>query len=282
MVRMLPMRGRARLGGSLQAVLAARLFGPTPDALIAFLREQLATPGRWLQVGGEMEVVYHGRAASTADAGDYLLLLKPDRSLQVHAARGIKPLNWQPRIDDLDAWIEDERAVLSAERTSPPEVVRVTFLETAFALALDPRDEGGLVLQGSEAQMQAALAKRPDLIEEGLELLEVELPVGVGGIDLYARDRDGRLVVVELKRGRAGHEAVHQLERYVRRVAEATGREVRGVLAAPDATAPARRRLLELGLEFREVTALPESDDGPQQPTLFGVDAEGTADAASD
>lgn len=250
-------------------MIAERSFDPEPERLVDFLREQLAVPGRWLQVGGEMEVVYHGRAASTADAGDYLLMLKPDRSLQVHAARGIKPLNWQPRVDALDVELEDGRAVLSAERTTPHELVRVTFLDTAFALALEPRDAGGLVLHGSEAQMQAALARRPELIEEGLEVLDVELPVGVGGIDLYGRDRAGGLVVVELKRGRAGHEAVHQLERYVRQVRDATERTVRGILAAPEVTEPARVQLERLGLEYREVTALPVLEDGPDQPGLF-------------
>jgi RecB family endonuclease NucS len=251
-------------------VIAASLFDPDADALLSFLREQLAAPGRWLQVGGEMEVLYHGRAASTADAGDYLLLLKPDGSLQVHASRGIKPLNWQPRVDELTLEHDDGRAVLVASRASPVEIVRVAFLTTAFALALTPRDEGGLLLQGSEAQMQRALARAPELIEEGLELLEVELPVGVGGVDLYARDGQGRLVVVELKRGRASHDAVHQLERYVLRVREATGASVRGILAAPEITAPARTRLTDLGLEFKEVTALPElGDDRPEQPSLF-------------
>jgi len=259
-------------GGTIRAVIAARLFEPGPGELLAFLREQLAEPGRWLQIGGEMEVVYHGRAASTADAGDYLLLLKPDRSLQVHASRGIKPLNWQPRVDAVELLEEAGRTVLIAERASPSELVRVAFLDTAFALALAPRDEGGLLLHGSEAQMQRALARRPELIEDGLVLLEVELPVGVGGIDLYARDREGRLVVVELKRGRASHDAVHQLDRYVRRVREATGSTVRGILAAPEVTAPARTRLRELGLEYREVTSLPAlGDDGPEQLSLFGA-----------
>jgi hypothetical protein len=251
-------------------VIAAHLFEPGPEELLAFLREQLAASGRWLQVGGEMEVVYVGRAASTADAGDYLLLLKPDGSLQVHAARGIKPLNWQPRVDDLTLELDGDRPVIEARRASPPELVRVAFLAPAFALALVARDEGGLVLQGSEAQMQRALARRPELIEPGLTLLEVELPTGVGGIDLYARDARGRLVVVELKRGRASHEAVHQLERYVARVREATGQEVRGILAAPEATEPARARLRERGLEFVVVTALPGGEEaGPEQLSLF-------------
>ena len=51
---------------------------------------------------------------------------------------------------------------------------------------------------------------------------------------------------------------------------EATGATVRGILAAPEITAPARTRLADLGLEFKEVTALPaQGDEGPLQPSLF-------------
>ena len=251
-------------------MIAAQLFQPDALELQEFLREQLLEPGRWLQIGGEMEVVYVGRAASTADAGDYLLMLKPDRTLQIHAAKGIKPLNWQPQVDSLELLEDDGRVVLVAERARPQEIVRVAFLETAFALALTARDEGGLVLHGSEAEMQRSLAAHPELIEVGLELLDVELPVGVGGVDLYARDQHGRIVVVELKRGRATHEAVHQLERYVNRIRDTVADEVRGILAAPEVTAPARTRLEELGLEFCEVTALPDlGDERDAQPGLF-------------
>lgn len=247
------------------------LHEPDAEALLEFLREQLGEGGRWLQVAGEMEVLYHGRAASSADAGDYLLLLKPDGSLQVHAPRGIKPLNWQPRTDELMLELDDGRAVLVAERASPHELVRVVFLETAVAVSLAPRDEAGFVLQGSEAEMQRALSRRPELIEPGLQLLDVELPTDVGGIDLYARDRSGRLVVVELKRAKATHEAVHQLARYVERVSESVGEPVRGVLAAPEATVPALERLGALGLEFVEVTALPLEETAVAQPGLFDV-----------
>src|SRR5690606_13861641 len=129
---------------------------------------------------------------------------------------------------------------------------------------------GSFVLLGSEAEMQAALASNPELIEPGLTLIDLETPTDVGGIDLLARDVNGALVVVELKRGKANHEAVHQLARYVQSVSRVWDGTVRGILAAPAVTAPALNRLGALGLEFREVTALPSSQmDMTVQEALF-------------
>ena len=224
-----------------------------------------------MQVVGECEVFYQGRAASVADAGDYVVMAKCDGSLQVHGHRGVKPVNWQPQSDDMRVVEEDGFTVLYSERFTPAEMVRVAFLEPVVAQALLLREAAGFVLMGSESEMQEALARRPELIEEGLTLLDRELPTDVGGIDLYARDRDGNLVVVELKRGKAGQEAVHQLGRYVERVRALTGLPVRGVLAAPAITAPALEQLQAKGLEFREVTALPIEEGAERQPSLFGL-----------
>ena len=250
-------------------VLRGLLETPSPEALLAFLKEYLRAGDTLVQVAGECEVYYHGRAASVADAGDFLVLVKHDGSLQVQGATGIKPINWQPVSDHVQLDLEDGRAVLVSERFNPAEVVRIVFLEPALALALTLREVGGFVLMGSEAEMQRARASAPQLIEKGLTLLDVELPTEVGGIDLYARDRDGRLVVVELKRGKATQEAVHQLMRYVERVRELVGEGVRGILAAPDISKPALERLQELALEFREVRALPIEAAAEQQPPLF-------------
>jgi hypothetical protein len=139
----------------------------------------------------ECEVVYHGRAASVADAGDYVVMLKPDGSLQVHGYRGVKPVNWQPQTDDVWIGLDEGQPVLVAERRSPEELVRIVFLETALAQALELREGSGFVLMGSEAEMQRALARQPELIEPGLTVLDHELPTDVGGIDLFARDADG-------------------------------------------------------------------------------------------
>lgn len=247
------------------------LTDPSHEELAAFLDEQLRQGGALVQVVAECEVLYSGRAASVAEAGEYVVMLKADGSVQVQGPRGVKPVNWQPHTDRVDVTLVDGVAVLVAERFTPAEFVRVAFQRPALAVALELGDNGNFVLMGTEAEMQRALARDPSVIEPGLTVLEMELPTDVGGIDLLARDVSGRLVVVELKRGKATHEAVHQLSRYVESVRAMVGHaEVRGVLAAPAVTAPALNRLGALGLEFREVTALPLVESGPQQEGLFG------------
>lgn len=189
-------------------MIREQLVSPSPVELMAFLLRRTRTQDCLVQVGGLAEVTYHGRAASTADIGSYLVLLKRDGSVQIHGPKGVKPLNWQPRTDEITALVEEGSCVLLASRRSPAELVRVTFLEPQFAQALDLMEEAGFVLSGSEAQMQDALARHPELIGPGLQVLNRELLVESGGIDLYAQDARGRFVVVELKRGWAIQDAV--------------------------------------------------------------------------
>lgn len=252
-------------------MVRALITDPSAEELAGFLDEQLRLGGSLVQVASECEVLYSGRAASVAEAGEYLVIVKADGSVQVQGARGVKPVNWQPHTDRLSVALEDGVAVLLAERVSPEEFVRVAFLTPALAAAIELGEDGNFVLMGSEAEMQRALANDPGIIEPGLTLIDIELPTDVGGIDLLAEDEAGRLVVVELKRGKATHEAVHQLSRYVDSVrAISNGRPVRGVLAAPAVTKPALNRLGALGLEFKEVTALQPVGEQTVQPGLFG------------
>ena len=252
-----------------RAVNPRSLENPDRDTLERFLREHLSAK-RFVQVAAECEVVYVGRAASLTEAGDYVVLLKADGSVQVHGARGVKPVNWQPRTDDVRVTRdEDDRVMLLAERFKPNELVQITFRKVSFALTLELRDEKVFQLHGSEAQIHAALARNPDVIEPGLQVLERELLVGVGGIDLYARDSKGRYVVVEVKRAKATQEAVHQLERYVNAVREQVPGLVRGILAAPEISKPARTVLEKIGLEFCQLSALPEDPKPVAQFALF-------------
>ncbi len=263
---------RRGAGVKLGRVVRAQRLNPAPAELVDFLDEYLRAGDCLVQVVSRCELLYSGRAASVAEAGDYLVMVKRDGSVQVHGEVRVKPVNWQPHTDDLFVGVEDGLAVLRAERFTPAEMLRVAFLEPALVQALRLEGDGDFVLIGSEAEMQRVLARRPDVIEEGLTVLDRELPTDVGGIDLFARDRDGALVVVELKRSKATQEAVHQLGRYVEAVRRTTTETVRGILAAPAATAPALAQLGRLGLDFREVTALPDMDEAATtQPSMFAT-----------
>ncbi|MFC4455145.1 hypothetical protein [Deinococcus sonorensis] len=157
---------------------------PEAVALAAFLDRHTHVWECLVQVAAHAEVTYHGRAASTAEAGSYLLLIKCDGSLQVNHPRGIKPMNWQLKTDRSVATVEDGYCVLTASRRRPAETVRVVLLDVSLAQVLELREEAGFVMAGSEARLQATLACQPALIEPGLRVLDRELLSGTGDMDL--------------------------------------------------------------------------------------------------
>lgn len=89
---------------------------------------------------------------------------------------------------------------------------------------------------GLERDMQAALRKNIQQLEEGLEITDdgAERSVQSGFIDITARDAQGRTVVVELKAGLAGQRAIAQILSYMGDVATEEGGDVRGILIASD------------------------------------------------
>jgi len=112
-------------------------------------------------------------------------------------------------------------------------------------------DRGEFSLHASEADMQRAILVDPSLFEEGFEPISYEKKVEPGFVDVYGVDRDGKLVVVELKRRTAGRDAALQLAKYVEYVKTMATRELRGVLVAPRLAKGVQTILTRLGLEFK-------------------------------
>lgn len=92
-----------------------------------------------------------------------------------------------------------------------------------------------------EKDLQNYLARNLELLEPGLKLFEdegvngVEFPVGGRFIDLLAVDRNGDLVVIELKVSRGYDRVVGQLLRYrawIKRNHAEKGQKVRGIIIA--------------------------------------------------
>jgi endonuclease len=114
-------------------------------------------------------------------------------------------------------------------------------------------EAAALEKDGVERQLQAELAARPEVLEEGLTLVRREWPTDVGPVDLMCRDSDGGWVAVEIKRV-GSVDAVEQLCRYLECIRlDPALAACRGVLAA-QSVKPQARALAEVrGLTWAEV-----------------------------
>ena len=100
---------------------------------------------------------------------------------------------------------------------------------------LEPdEDDGRARLIGLERDLQAALRGCIEQLESGLHVTDGgdERSVASGFIDITAQDRDGKVVVIELKAGTARREAIGQVLSYMGDVADEESAEVRGILVA--------------------------------------------------
>ncbi len=200
---------------------------------------------------GNCVVRYEGRAASKLSEGDRLLVIKPDGTFLVHQSTKMSAINYQGPGARVSVNAGDEALVVKAERSKPlKEVIEVLFKSVQFAGVFNMKDDSKLKLFGSERELAGLLMQDLTLIEPGLTPIKQESNVRKGSIDILARDAAGKLVAIEVKRRSAGLDAVTQLHRYVRELAERKNEGVRGILCAPAITPNAHTMLEKNGFEF--------------------------------
>ncbi len=205
-----------------------------------------------VQVNGLCSVSYQGRAKSSLDRGERLVIAKQDSALLVHGPDNYQPRNWQPEVETWNVSVEDGTLLLEASRTDPKEVVEIRFDSVDLVYATRMVDRSELKLMGHEVDIHESIEENPRIVEEGLKVVERERKTPAGYIDVFARDPDDNYVVIEVKRN-PDYNTVIQLQRYVDEVEDEFAAEVRGILVAPKMTEQVLEYLEERGLEFVEV-----------------------------
>ncbi|SDQ29521.1 endonuclease NucS [Natronobacterium texcoconense] len=241
-----------------------QLESPDPDAFVEAAKTAFRN-GAMLTVEAECEVEYEGRTSGYLGPGERILVAKPDGTFLVHQPTGHKPVNWMPGGGSVSARVSEGEAVLLARRSNPTERVEARIHECYGLTRFDATDGATYEESGTEAEMHEYIAENPDVLEEGLRIVEHERETKYGFIDFYAVDGDGTPVVVEVKRIQATLNHFDQLQRYVS-LYEETNDDVRGMLVAPSASERVKRALRDNGLEF---VGLSE----------FGLDAKGSTEA---
>jgi RecB family endonuclease NucS len=203
-----------------------------------------------LIVAGNCEVFYNGRANSKLEPGERLLIVKNDGAILVHRSFGYEPVNWQPSGSILHVKMKSNNIEINAIRHNPRETLRVIFDKIFMLSALNLDDSAEFTLFASEKDMHQAILQKPSLIEDGFKPISYEKKVEPGFIDVYGVDKNGKLVVIEVKRKVAGKEAVLQLANYVNAIKNKADRDIRGVLVAPNIGKGVQKLLFSLKLEF--------------------------------
>ncbi len=217
----------------------------------AAILERILAQRRTLVVAGVCHVHYSGRARSTLEPGERILIIKEDGSLLVHRPTGYEPVNWQPAGSVFHVQLKQNEVEIHGVRQKPRESVRVVFTSFYMISALSLADSGDFLLYATEDDMHRAILLKPELLEEGFKPISWEKKVEPGFVDIYGEDKNGKLVIVEVKRKTASREAALQLAKYVEPIKSKVNREVRAVLVAPSLAKDVQRLLVTLGLEYK-------------------------------
>ena len=223
---------------------------PSPEEIKLLVDSAVSSEGV-LTIFARCRVHYDGRAKSELGPGDRVIIVKPDGSFLIHQKEKREPVNWQPPGSVVKLELR-EKPVLVSVRRKPRETLEVELDEVYLITVFHAEDYEELALTGSEAEMAELIFENPEVIEPGFKPLYREKPIKHGIVDVLGVDRDGNLVVLELKRRRAELHAVSQLKRYVETLRE-EHENVRGILVAPSLTSGAKKLLEKEGLEFRKL-----------------------------
>ena len=209
---------------------------------------------------------YSGRLTTRLASGERVLIFKDDGSVCIHGPKGFKPINYMSGPTALS----EEDGLITVRRPETGETLLIEVEEVIADASHALEDSAVLEREGRELELHALLERSPHLIEEGLEILERERATDVGPVDFLAKDADGRIVLVEVKRVKAVAAAVEQVVRYREHIEkDAAYAGARALVVAPD-FAPQARNLAErrdvecVVLDVAALYAGTEAD-----PTLF-------------
>lgn len=207
-----------------------------------------------VQINGLCSVNYQGRAKSKLDRGERMVIKKQDSAILVHGPDNYQPKNWQPEVDSYSVEIDGEHnhLVLEAKRTNPEEVVEIRFEEIELVTVDQMVDKSELKIAGHEVDIHESIEEEPEIVEEGLKVVERERETPAGFIDVFARDENDNYVVIEVKRN-PDYNTVLQLQRYVDEIDEEFAGNIRGILVAPKMTDKVLDYLEDRDLEFVDV-----------------------------
>jgi len=155
------------------------------------------------------EIKYSGRARSTLEKGNYVIIRKFDGTLMIHGSTLLKPLNFQPP----GATITDNGKIISIRNKESIEIIIFSIIHY---YEINDWSNNKIILQDTESDLREQVIKNISLYFKNVKEIHQEFKTRFGPIDLLVIQTDDTNNVIELKRGRAGISACTQVERYLK------------------------------------------------------------------
>lgn len=193
-------------------------------------------------------VTYEGRAIGNLPLGNYLLLIKNDRSVSIHGGTKISPRNYLGTNCEFSGETQDGYDLILSKKN---ETITIHFEHIHYQRILNDWSTEEVTITNTEAHLVQKLISEIDLHIPNVKEIRREVQSGAGPIDIWAITDDEVIHVIEVKRRKASIADCSQLDRYVRqfRVAEA-----KGYLASPSIGKKALAYLESSGYSWIEVS----------------------------
>ncbi len=203
---------------------------------------------------GRCTAFFDGRIKSRFLDGDRVLIIKKDLSILLHGSSGVKPIQWQlPGAGNVSFKILEKNLRMETYRPKTDESFFITFSKIYLPLTFEASEEDDSAsVIGHEKDLVQYLVENPNVIENGIQVIETEKEIDFGFIDIMALDSSKNFVVIEVKRTPATPADAHQLKRYIDFFNE-QGQKVRGILVATAFPGKVIKYLQTFGLESREI-----------------------------
>lgn len=188
---------------------------------------------KMLVLFGSCYATFDGRIKSFLPLGDRFLIVKKDETLILHGSKGLKPLNWQlGGAGKIHYSIENEKLVVKTFRPKTKESLEIVFDTVYESVIYDAHDSASLSIYGSESDLSNYLFNNPGIIDKDFQPTAREFETPFGFLDLRGVDKEGNIIIIEVKKRNASPADAQQLKRYVEYFEKVEKVKVRGILVA--------------------------------------------------
>lgn len=164
--------------------------------------------GSWL-LYAEASVEYDGRAYSTLDRGNYIIIHKEDGSLQIHGISLIAPLNYQPPGGKIE--ILDNKIIARRKK----ETITINIYNIIHFYKIENWSNNKINIRKTEKEAKEIILSILPKYIPNIKTICEEYKTDYGPVDLLVIDQNNVYHVIEIKRKKLIINNYIQLAKYL-------------------------------------------------------------------